>query len=234
MAKSRPVVLAILDGFGIWREKRGNPILAAKTPNLEFFSRNFPGVALQASGVEVGLSWGEMGNSEVGHINIGAGLIVYQSLSRIQFAIQDGSFTKLKIWDELINHAKENKGAIHLMGLLSNGGIHSHIDQLLEILNILARKKISLPVFIHAFTDGQDVSPRSALTFLDMLDRKTKETKLGKIATIMGRYYAMDKSLKWELTQQAMDCLTKGKGGEAASVKEAIDNAYKNNVGDEF
>ena len=235
MAKSRPVVLAILDGFGIWREKRGNPILAAKTPNLDFFSRNFPGVALQASGVEVGLSWGEMGNSEVGHINIGAGLIVYQSLSRIQFAIQDGSFAKLKIWDEIIEHAEKNKSSIQLMGLLSNGGIHSHIDHLLEILNILAIKKVSRPVYIHVFTDGQDVSPKSALTFFNMLERKIQEVKIAKIATVMGRYYAMDKSLKLDLTEKAFLCLTAGKcEAKAKSSKEIIDKNYSQNSGDEF
>src|SRR3989344_5676622 len=154
MADYHPVVLTILDGFGIWREKRGNPVLAAQTPTMQEISRNYPGVALQASGIEVGLTWGEMGNSEVGHINLGAGIVVYQSLSRIQFAIQDGSFFKLKIWEEIIAHAEKNKSAIHLMGLLSNGGIHSHIDHLLEILNILALKKVSRPVYIHVFTDG--------------------------------------------------------------------------------
>lgn len=235
MSKSRPVVLAILDGFGIWREKRGNPVLAAKTPTLEFFSRNFPGVPLQASGVEVGLSWGEMGNSEVGHINIGAGLIVYQSLSRIQFAIQDGSLLKLKIWDEMIAHAEKNKSSIQLMGLVSNGGIHSHIDHLLEILNILAIKKVSRPVYIHVFTDGQDVSPKSAEIFLNMLEKKMQETKIAKIATMMGRYYAMDKSQKLDLTEKAFICLTEGKCEiKAKTPKEVADKHYKKNLGDEF
>ena len=157
-----PVVFMILDGFGIWRETKGNAVLAANTPNLKYISRNYPGVALQASGTEVGLSWGEMGNSEVGHINLGAGLIVYQSLSRIQFAIQDGSYFKLPLWDEMIAHATKNNGAIHIMGLFSNGTIHSHIEHALAFLKVVAMKKVTRPVYIHFFTDGQDVTKESA------------------------------------------------------------------------
>lgn len=235
MPKSRPVALIVLDGFGIWREQRGNAILAARTPTLEFFSRNFPGVALQASGVEVGLSWGEMGNSEVGHVNIGAGLIVYQSLSRIQFAIQDGSFFRLKIWDELIAHAEKNKSAIQLMGMVSNGGIHSHIDHLLEILNILASKKVRRPVYIHIFSDGQDASPRSMKIFLNILEKKLQELKIAKIATLMGRYYAMDKSQKLDLTEKAFRCLTEGQCDNRLNTpQEAIDKYYAQNIDDEF
>src|SRR3989338_1798866 len=235
MNEYNPVALVILDGFGIWREERGNPILAANVPNLKNISRNYVGVPLQASGVEVGLSWGEMGNSEVGHINLGAGIVVYQSLSRIQFAIQDGSFFKLKIWEEIIAHAEKNKSAIHLMGLLSNGGIHSHIDHLLEILNILALKKVVRPVYIHVFADGQDVSPKSALTFFNMLEKKMQELKIAKVATIMGRYYAMDKSLKIDLTEKAFLCLTEGKcEAKAKSPQEVIDKNYSQNSGDEF
>src|SRR3989338_10046194 len=160
MNEYNPVALVILDGFGIWREERGNPILAANVPNLKNISRNYVGVPLQASGVEVGLSWGEMGNSEVGHINLGAGTIIYQSLSRIQFAIQDGSYFKLPLWEEMIAHATKNSGAIHIMGLFSNGTIHSHIEHALAFLKVVAMKKVTRPVYIHFFTDGQDVTPK--------------------------------------------------------------------------
>ena len=234
MAEYHPVAFIILDGFGIWRETKGNAVLVANTPNLKYISRNYPGVALQASGTEVGLSWGEMGNSEVGHINLGAGLIVYQSLSRIQFAIQDGSYFKLPLWEEMIAHAAKNNGAIHIMGLFSNGTIHSHIEHALAFLKVIAIKKVTRPVYIHFFTDGQDVTPKSAQIYLTMLENTIQETKIGKIATMMGRYYAMDKSQRWDRTERAFECLTQGKGTPFPNAKAVIDEGYAKNLGDEF
>lgn len=218
----KPVVLIVLDGFGIWREQRGNPIYLAYMPNLTKLSRSYPGVALHASGIEVGLPWGEMGNSEVGHANIGAGLVLYQNLPRIHFAIQDQSFFKLKIWDELIDHAKQKNSAIHLMGLVSNGGIHSHIDHLAAILELLKQRRVKQPVFIHVFTDGEDTPPGLARQFLKIIQDKIKVLKIGKVATVMGRHYAMDKSQNWHLSEAAYNCLVKGQGRPVTEPEAAL------------
>lgn len=234
MSDYHPVILIIMDGVGISREERGNAVLAAKTPYLQKISRVYPGAALQASGSEVGLFWGEMGNSEVGHLNIGAGLIVYQSFSRIQFSIQDGAFFKLKVWDEVIEHAEKNKSAIHLAGLISNGGIHSYIDHLFALLKLLAEKKFKERVFIHFFSDGRDTSPQSALIFLEELQKQINYYGVGKIATVSGRYYAMDRDKRWERTQLAFSAISEGKGEKAKSAKEAIEQSYKQNITDEF
>src|SRR3989344_2952933 len=185
----QPVVLVILDGFGISFEKKGNAVAMAKKPNLKYISENYPGTTLRASGMEVGLSWGEMGSSEVGHANIGAGLVVYQNLAKINLAIKDKTFFKLPAWKKAKEFAEKNKSAIHLMGLVSNGGVHSHINHLFAILRVIKDLKFKGKVFIHAFTDGQDVAPQSALKFLDALESETKKIGIGEIATICGRYY---------------------------------------------
>ncbi|MBI4991876.1 MAG: 2,3-bisphosphoglycerate-independent phosphoglycerate mutase [Candidatus Harrisonbacteria bacterium] len=231
--KKQPTALIIFDGFGITVEKRGNAIAAAKTPNLNQISQYYPGTTLRASGVEVGLAWGEMGSSEVGHANMGAGLVVYQNLEKINLAIRDGSFAQLPAWKRLADHAVKNNSNIHLMGLLSNGGVHSHIEHILAILRNIKDLNYKGKVFIHAFTDGQDVAPQSALIFLSILKEEMSKIKIGEIATVMGRYYAMDKNEEWERTQKAYDCLTEGSGVKAADPEQAILDSYSKEVKDE-
>ena len=228
-----PLVLVIFDGFGISFEKKGNAIAAAKIPNLKYISDNFAGTLLQASGMEVGLSWGEMGSSEVGHANIGGGLVIYQNLSKINLAIQSGEFFKLEIWKKVVKHATENNSAIHLMGLVSNGGVHSHSDQLIAIVKTIKQLDFKGKVFIHVFTDGQDVAPASAMKFIEAVAKEIKKIKIGVIATICGRYYAMDKSENWDRTERAYNCLTAGVGKQTFSPEEAISESYSRNIKDE-
>ena len=227
------VLLVIIDGFGISLEKKGNAVYLAKKPNLEYISKNYPGTTLMASGLEVGLSWGEAGSSEVGHANIGAGTVVFQNLERINLAIEDKTFFKLPAWKRSVDHANKNGSDIHIMGMVSNGGVHSHIEHLFAILETIKKLKFKGNVFIHVFTDGQDVSPDSALKYIELLENKIEELEIGQIASIMGRYYAMDKGENWDRTKRAYDCLVGGIGNKAFSLKEVIDNSYKKNIKDE-
>mgnify|MGYP001596546101 CR=1 FL=1 len=228
-----PVVLLILDGFGISSEKNGNAVIAAKTPNLEKISREYPGTTLRASGVEVGLAWGEMGSSEVGHTNLGAGLVIYQNLPRINLAIEDGSFFSLPSWEKAAAHAAENKSDLHLIGLVSNGGVHSHIDHLFALLDVFKKLRFRRNIFLHIFTDGQDTAPQSGVKFLEMLEEKISGFDNVRIATVIGRYYSMDKNENWNRTRLAYDCLTLGKGIGVASAEAAFKTAYDNGLIDE-
>ena len=230
----KPVLLVILDGFGVSFEKKGNAVALAKKPNLKYISENYPGTTLRASGMEVGLSWGEMGSSEVGHANIGAGLVVYQNLAKINLAIKDGSFLKLPAWSRAVRYADKNKSAIHLMGLVSNGGVHSHLDHLLTILRAIKDLNFKGEVFIHAFTDGQDVAPASAMQFLNILEIELQKMKIGKIAALSGRYYAMDKNENWDRVEKAYRCLTEGIGNQAVSAEAAIRDSYDKEIKDEY
>lgn len=230
----KPVVLAILDGFGISYEQRGNAVYHAKTPNLKYISENYPGTTLRASGVEVGLSWGEMGSSEVGHTNIGAGIVVYQNLERFNIAIRDKSFYSLEAWKNATHHAIKNESNIHIMGLLSNGGVHSHIDHLFAILESIKLTGFKGNVFIHIFTDGQDVAPQSAVKFIGMLEAEMKRQRIGKIASVMGRYYAMDRNENWDRIKKAYDCMVYGVGEGARTAEEAVVNSYDKNIKDEM
>lgn len=226
---SKPVVLAIMDGTGFSRETEGNAFALASKPNLQKISENFLGATLHASGIEVGVPWGEVGSSEVGHANLGAGLVIYQNYPRISLSIQDGSFFKLPVWDEVIK-----RSAVHLLGLATNSGIHAHIDHLLGLVKMLAVKKYQGDVFVHVFTDGEDAPPRSAGTFLEMIEKELKTLKSGRIASVTGRYWAMDRNKNWDRTKKTMDCLTAGNGLTAASPEEALKNAYDKNVEDEL
>ncbi len=232
MAK-RPVVLTILDGVGISFDKRGNAVYLAKTPNLRAISREYPGTTLRASGIEVGLSWGEMGSSEVGHTNIGAGLVVYQNLERFNIAIRNKSFYSLDAWKKAVAHAEGNAGNIHLMGLLSNGGVHSHIEHLFAILRALKELRFKGRVFIHIITDGQDAAPQSAPRFLESLEDELAALKIGEIASVSGRYFAMDRNENWDRIEKFYRCLSEGVGGKAATAEEAIAVSYDKNVKDE-
>lgn len=218
-----------MDGTGFSREAEGNAFALAKKPNLQKIGENFLGATLHASGIEVGVPWGEVGSSEVGHTNLGAGLVIYQNYPRISLSIEDGSFFKLPAWDEVIK-----KPAVHLLGLATSSGIHAHIDHLLGLIKMLATKKYKGDVFVHVFTDGEDAPPRSAETFLEMIEKELKSLKSGRIASVTGRYWAMDRNKNWDRTKKTMDCLTVGKGLTATSPEEALKNAYEKNVEDDL
>ena len=226
---SKPVVLAILDGFGITEEKEGNAVYLAKKPNLQKISENFLGAKLHASGISVGVPWGEVGSSEVGHANIGAGLVVYQNYPRISLAIQDGSFYKLPAWDEALK-----KPAVHLIGLATNSGIHAHIEHLLALIKMLATKKYKGRVFIHLFTDGEDAPPRSAPVFIEMIEKEIAESGIGQIASVTGRYWAMDRNKNYDRTERAIACVAEGKGAIAKDAREAVQKAYEKSVEDDL
>ena len=227
----KPVALIIMDGFGESQNTNGNAIAASNTPNLDKIIKEYPNTLIQASGLDVGLPDGQMGNSEVGHTNIGAGRIVYQDLTRVSKAIEDGDFFNNEVLLKAMENAKEN--SLHLMGLLSNGGVHSHIDHLKALVKMAKENGVE-NVFIHAFTDGRDVDPRSALEFIEDVENYMNEVGVGKIASVSGRYYALDRDKRWERVQLAYEAMVNGKGNTAASAKEAIEASYADDKNDEF
>ena len=229
----KPVMLMILDGFGNAPKSEGNAVSLAKKPNLDKLFEKYPTTELQASGLSVGLPEGQMGNSEVGHLNIGSGRIVYQELTRITKAISDGDFFDNEALKKAMDNAKNSGTALHLMGLLSDGGVHSHIDHLKGLLEFA--KKEGVPnVFVHAFMDGRDVPPSSGKEFIEKAEAMMAEVGVGKIATVSGRYYAMDRDNRWERVELAYNALVLGKGETANSAVEAIENSYHDNKTDEF
>jgi len=242
LADRKNVVLMILDGYGLSDEKEGNAIAQAETPHFDWLFEKFPFKPGAASGMDVGLPDGQMGNSEVGHTNIGAGRVVYQELTRITKSIADGDFFTNEALLAAVENCKKNGTALHLYGLLSDGGVHSHNTHLYGLLE-LAKRGGLMDVYVHAFLDGRDTPPASGKGFLLELEGKMKEIGVGKIATISGRYYAMDRDNRWERVQVAYDALTLGKSGEtagevtvktAASATECIDKSYADGVNDEF
>jgi len=232
MAK-KPVMLMILDGFGIAPKSEGNAVEAANKPNYDKLFASYPHTQLLASGMEVGLPKGQMGNSEVGHLNIGAGRVVYQELTRITKAIEDGDFYENEALILAMDKAKENNSALHLLGLLSDGGVHSHIDHVKGLLRMAKKKGLS-KVYLHAFMDGRDVPPTSGRDFIVEIEDAMKEIGVGKVATISGRYYAMDRDNRWERVELAYNALVQGKGETANSAVECMDNSYHDNKTDEF
>jgi 2,3-bisphosphoglycerate-independent phosphoglycerate mutase len=232
-ARPRPVVLAILDGWGLAAPGPGNAADLAATPNFDRWMTECPGTRLAASGLDVGLPPGQIGNSEVGHLNIGAGFVVYQELTRISKAIDDGDFFENAALREAIAHARANDGALHLMGLLGPGGVHAHEDHLHALLE-LARREGFTRVFLHLFLDGRDVLPRSALGFLDNLEAAIARTGVGRVATVIGRYYAMDRDKRWERTGRAYAAMITGQGETANDARAAINQAYARGENDEF
>lgn len=233
MLKINPVILIILDGWGSSPIEKGNAILQANLPTYSFLVKNFPKANLIASGVEVGLPWGEMGNSEVGHLNIGTGRIVEQDLLRINKAINDGTFFSNNVLLDAVDYLKKKKSTLHLVGLVSNGGVHSHIDHLLALLDFARSQGIG-KIAIHAFTDGRDASPKSAQKFIEKIEDKIKEIGVGEIATVIGRYFAMDRDRRWDRTEKAYKALVEGKGIAASSAAAAVEDAYKAGQTDEF
>lgn len=229
----KPTVLMILDGFGLNEKTKANAVYEAKTPVLDGLMRDYPFVKGNASGLAVGLPDGQMGNSEVGHLNMGAGRIVYQELTRITKAIEDGDFFKNEALLKGIANVKENGSALHLYGLLSDGGVHSHNTHLYGLLELAKREGIK-DVYVHCFMDGRDTAPTSGKGFVEELVAKMKEIGVGKIASISGRYYAMDRDNRWDREEKAYRVLTEGKGNEAADPVEAMQASYDAGVTDEF
>ena len=229
----KTTILTILDGYGLREEIHGNAVKLANNPVFEMLWNNYPHSQLEASGQAVGLPKGQMGNSEVGHMNIGAGRIVYQALELINKSIEDKDFFTNEELLKVINHTKENNSKLHLMGLISDGGVHSHINHLMAALELCKQENIS-NVYLHLFTDGRDVLPQSAYTYISKVEEKIQELGIGSIATISGRYYAMDRDNNYDRLKKAYDAMVYGIGETTLSIKEYIDNSYKNEVIDEF
>ena len=227
------VLLIILDGFGISENHEGNAIKMAKTPFLDKTFKNNPYTTLEASGLSVGLPENQMGNSEVGHTNIGAGRVVYQDFTYINKCIADGSFNLNPEINSVCDYVVKNNSALHLMGLISDGGIHSHINHLFALID-LAKKKNIFKIYIHAWLDGRDTNPKSALKYIDNLEKFISNDKSVQIATICGRYYAMDRDKNWDRTINAYDCIVNAKGQKINNIQTAIEKFYENNITDEF
>ncbi|MBG9810635.1 phosphoglyceromutase [Bacillus endophyticus] len=232
MAK-KPVALIILDGFALRNEEYGNAVAQAKKPNFDRYWNEHAHATLTASGEAVGLPEGQMGNSEVGHLNIGAGRIVYQSLTRVNLAIREGEFEENATIVGAIAHAKENNKKLHAFGLLSDGGVHSHIEHLYAILR-LAKKQGLDEVYIHGFLDGRDVGPQTARKYIEALQEQIKEVGIGKIATISGRYYSMDRDKRWDRVEKAYRAMAYGEGPTYTDPLEVVEDSYKNDIYDEF
>ncbi len=227
------VMLAILDGWGINEREDGNAVKLAKTPNLDSIMKQYPHTIMHTSGLNVGLPDGQMGTSEVGHMNIGAGRIVYQDLAKITKSIQDGDFFENEAFLKAVKNCKEHNSDMHLMGLTSDGGVHTHINHLFALLELCKKEGLE-KVYVHCFTDGRDTPPTSGETYIIELEDKIKEVGVGKIASISGRYYAMDRDTNYDRVKLAYDALTKGEGFTAKTAVDAIENAYQREEFDEF
>ena len=232
MAK-QPVALIIMDGFGLRNDVVGNAVAQANKPNYDRYLQEYPNTTLVACGEAVGLPEGQMGNSEVGHLNIGAGRIVYQDLTRITKSIRDGEFFENETFLKAINNAKENGKKLHIYGLLSDGGVHSHIDHIIALLETAKRQNFN-DVYVHGFLDGRDVAPSSGLRYVEYIEQKIAEVGVGKLATVSGRYYAMDRDKRWERVEKTYRALAYGEGETATSAVEAVKASYAKEVYDEF
>lgn len=228
----KKVILVIMDGWGLGKVPASDAIQNAHAPFVSSLYSRFPHTTLTTCGEAVGLPDGQMGNSEVGHLNLGAGRIVYQELQRINVAVRDGSFARNPVLLESLRHARDNGKPLHLLGLVSNGGVHSHINHLKALLDVCAAEGLK-QVYVHAFTDGRDCDPKSGLAFINELEEHMHKS-VGRIATVSGRYYAMDRDNRWERVQLAYDALVKGEGPQWPSAIEAVQSAYKEGTTDEF
>ncbi|PYI51321.1 2,3-bisphosphoglycerate-independent phosphoglycerate mutase [Paenibacillus flagellatus] len=233
MSRPKPVALIIMDGFGLREETHGNAVAQAKKPNFDRYWATYPHTTLTACGEAVGLPEGQMGNSEVGHLNIGAGRIVYQDLTRISKSIREGEFFENETILGAVRHVKEKGKKLHLYGLLSDGGVHSHIDHLLALLD-LAKKEGLTDVYVHAFLDGRDVAPDSAKGYIERLQAHIAKVGVGRIATVQGRYYAMDRDKRWERTEKSYRAMVYGEGPQYADSLQAVLESYEKSVYDEF
>ena len=231
--EKKPVMLMILDGFGINENTDGNAVKLAKTPNIDKLMKKYQTAKIYTSGLKVGLPEGQMGNSEVGHTNMGAGRIVYQELTKITKSIEDGDFFTIPEFTEAIENCKKYNSKLHILGLVSDGGVHSHIRHLYGLLEMAKRRDFE-DVYVHCFLDGRDTPPASAEGYLLQLEEKMREKQIGKIASISGRYYAMDRDKRWDRVKKCYDALVKGEGNKAPSATIAIENSYQKEVFDEF
>ena len=229
----KPTVLMILDGYGLRADDKGNAVAEGKTPVMDKLMAECPFVKGNASGMAVGLPEGQMGNSEVGHLNMGAGRIVYQDLTKITKSIQDGDFFENKALLAACENVKKNDSALHMMGLVSDGGVHSHNTHIYGLLE-LAKKQGIEKVYVHCFLDGRDTPPASGKDYVAELEAKMKEIGVGEVASVSGRYYAMDRDNRWDRVEKAYNALVKGEGVEAASALEGIQASYDNEKTDEF
>ncbi len=232
MSKS-PKALIILDGFGLRDKVEGNAVAQAKKPNFDRYWNEFPHATLRADGEAVGLPEGQMGNSEVGHLNIGAGRIVYQSLTRVNLSIREGEFDKNETFLNAIQHVKDKGSNLHIFGLLSDGGVHSHIHHLYALLH-LAKKQGLKNVYVHGFLDGRDVGPQTAKRYIQETLEKMDEYGVGQFATISGRYYAMDRDKRWDRVEKCYRAMVYGEGPTYTDPLELVEDSYKNGIYDEF
>lgn len=228
----KPFVLAILDGWGLGEPREGNAIFKARTPNFEHIENTYPSLALQASGIAVGLMWGEAGNSEVGHLNIGSGRVIYQTLPRILLSIRDESFFANPVFSAAAEHSKKNNSALHLFGMVSSGSVHSYIDHLYALLEFCNRQKLE-KVFLHVITDGRDSSPQEAGKFIGQLQIRLEATSKAKIASVGGRHFAMDRDGNWDRIKKAYDCLVEGKGVLIKDPAQYLKDAYVSGLDDQ-
>lgn len=231
--KKRPIVLCILDGYGLSERIDGNAVKLANTPNIDDLEMIYPTTRIKASGMPVGLPDGQMGNSEVGHLNIGAGRTVYQSLTLINKAVEDGTFYKNAEFLKAINNAKENNTKLHIWGLLSNGGVHSSNEHIYALLK-LAKQEGLEKVYVHAFLDGRDVAPDSGADFVKELADKIEEIGVGEIATVSGRYYAMDRDKRFDRVELAFDAIVNHKGESFECPVQYVKDSYAKETYDEF
>lgn len=228
-----PIALIILDGFALREERQGNAVAQANKPNFDRYWNTYPHNTLTACGEAVGLPQGQMGNSEVGHLNIGAGRIVYQSLTRVNIAIRNGEFEKNETFQEALSHAKKNGKKLHLLGLLSDGGVHSHLDHLHALLKLAADQGVK-DVYVHAILDGRDVGPQTAERYIKETEAKMKEYGVGKFATVSGRYYAMDRDKRWERVEKAYLAMAFGEGPLYSDPLQMVEESYNQGIFDEF
>ncbi len=231
--QKRPKMLLILDGWGINNKKEGNAVANADTPNFNKYWSNYPHTELKTSGLDVGLPKGQMGNSEVGHLNIGAGRIIYQEFTRINKEIEEGGFFSNSAFLRAVENAKKYDSDMHLMGLFSQGGVHSHIEHLEALLKLCKDNGLT-KVYVHAFLDGRDVPPKSGLEDIKRIEGYMSQLGVGKIATVQGRYYAMDRDKRWDRVELAYNALVKGEGEIFNSALEAVEKSYEENRTDEF
>ena len=229
----KPTVLMILDGYGLTKETKGNAIIEASKPEMDKLMAKYPYVEGAASGLAVGLPDGQMGNSEVGHLNMGAGRVVYQDLTRISKAIDDGDFFENEALLTAVHNAQANDASLHLMGLVSDGGVHSHMTHIYGLLELAKREGLK-KVYVHCFLDGRDTPPTSGKSYVEQLEAKMVEIGVGAVGVVSGRYYAMDRDNNYDRVEKAYDALTKGEGVKGTSAAEAIQASYDADVNDEF
>ncbi|MBR5228174.1 MAG: 2,3-bisphosphoglycerate-independent phosphoglycerate mutase [Clostridia bacterium] len=231
--KDKQYMLIILDGVGLNDETEGNALKLASTPNIDRLIAKYPNSNLKTSGLSVGLPEGQMGNSEVGHMTIGSGRVIYQDLTLISKEIEEGSFYKNKVIKEAFTNAKANEGKVHVFGLLSDGGVHSSIDHIIALFNMAKLEGVN-KIYMHAFMDGRDTPPTSGLEYIRQFENAIKEIGVGKIATITGRFYAMDRDNRWDRVEKAYNAIVNGEGKKSKTAERAIENSYEAQVFDEF